>query len=359
MKVMLCAGEASADKHAARVIEAIRRTNPQAEFFGLGGPAMQAAGMECLFTMDELAVMGFVEVVPKLRRILKIKAELARAMQSRKPDIFIPIDLPDFNMRLMPCAKACGVKVLYYIAPQAWAWRPGRADKLAQMTDGLAVIFPFEEEFFCSHGVNARYVGHPFMENPPELAQLDWPPKRVAMLPGSRRQEISRMLADMLAAKRILDKRHPWLKWYLPLAPGIDAGLFEGITDDNIEIVRELPEIDLALTKSGTASFELALKGVPEVICYRTSAINYRLAKRFVKMEHIGMPNIIMGRTIVPELIQHDLTPQNLADRLTEYMNDSIKYMQVRTAFEELRAKLGSLKASEGVAAWAQTIMTS
>ncbi|OPZ59847.1 MAG: Lipid-A-disaccharide synthase [Deltaproteobacteria bacterium ADurb.Bin510] len=346
MKVMLVAGEASADKHAARVIEAIRRREPDAEFFGLGGPAMQAAGMQCHFSMQELD-------------ILRIKDALQRLIDLKKPDLLIPVDSPDFNMRLMPYAKARGVKVLYYIAPQAWAWRPGRASQLAQMTDGLAVIFPFEEEFFRSHGVNAHYVGHPFMENPPELVQLSWPPKRVALLPGSRRQELSRMLEDMLAAKRILDKRHPWLKWYLPLAPGLDRQVFDHIADDNIEIVGELPEVDLSLTKSGTVSFEMALRGVPEVICYRTSNLNYRLAKRFVKMEHIGMPNIILGRTVVPELIQHDLTPLNLADRLTEFMNDSIKYMQVRTAFEELRAKLGNLKASEGVAAWAQAILTS
>ncbi len=354
----MIATEASADRHAAKVVKELKTKLPDCEIFGMGGPQMAAAGMECIYSMDELAVMGFTDVLPKLGHILKIRKNLKMIMAERKPDIFIPTDSPDFNMHLARHAGKLGIKVLYYIAPQAWAWRSSRARKLAKIVDGLAVIFPFEEQFFASYGVNVRYVGHPILEHAPRLSQIVSPPRRIAILPGSRRHEIEMMLDDMLAAKELLDCRHEGLQWFLPLAPGVSRNDLPELPA-NIQLVDELPDVDLAICKSGTSTFELALRGIPEVICYRTSRLNYLLAKLFVKTKNIGMPNIILGRDEVPELIQNDLNALDLADAVTAYIQDSHRYMRTRVAFKEMRETLGAKRAAEGVTNWAIQMLNS
>lgn len=353
---MLAAGEASADLHAAAVIRELKKYYPDAEFFGMGGPEMAACGMECLHDMDALSVMGFTDVLPRLHQIIGVYRDLKRAMDERRPDLFIPVDLPDFNMRLAAAAKKRAVKVLYYVAPQAWAWRRSRARTLGRITDGLAVIFPFEENFFRAYGVDARYVGHPLMEHPPELTEIHWPPEHIALLPGSRQQEIERMLPLMLEAKRIVAGQKPGLSWYLPVAPGIDESRFAGI-DTDIRLVRGLPPMDLAMVKSGTAVLEVALRGVPSILGYRTSELNYRIARKLVDLEHIGMPNIVSGREIMPELVQDEFTAEAMAAALLELMNDEGRYREIRRSFETLRASLDRGCAAEGVAQWAASML--
>ncbi|MCU0576701.1 MAG: lipid-A-disaccharide synthase [Desulfobacterota bacterium] len=357
--ILMAAGEASADRHAAEVVRAVRELMPGTEFIGMGGPEMSRAGMECIYGMDELSVMGFTDVLPRIRNILKVYAGIKRLMEDRKPSLFLPVDLPDFNMRLARCAKAAGLKVLYYIAPQAWAWRRYRARNLAGITDGLAVIFPFEESFFSSHGVRARYVGHPFLDAGQGEASwtASWPPRRIGMLPGSRPHEIMSILPIMMEAKRLIAGRHPDLTWHLPVARGLDAQVIRRHTDSDIRLEETLPEVDVAMVKSGTSSLEIALRGVPEVICYRTSPINYLLARIFVKIHHIGMPNIIAGKTIVPELIQHHLTGDDLARTMLLYLEDRRLYEATQKAYEQMRFILGDRKASSGVAHWACELM--
>lgn len=357
VRVLMTAGEASADKHAALLIRALKDRLGQAEFYGLGGPEMVKEGFEARYPMTDVAVMGFSDVLPKLMRILSISWGLKRFMRTRRPDIFIPVDLPDFNMHLARYAHRRGIKVLYYIAPQAWAWRRRRAATLARITDGLGVIFPFEEEFFKGYGVNARYVGHPVLEHAPLVEDVVWPPKRVAILPGSRWDEIVRMLPVMLEAKRQIAPRHKDLRWFLPVAPGQDAQRIRAMVDPDIILTETLPKADLAMVKSGTACFEMALKGVPEVICYTTSAFNYKLAKSFITIDHIGMPNIAAGRTLAPELIQDSFTSHNLAFLMLRYINDKTLYQETRGAFLQLRATLGGKKASHEVAQWAQSLL--
>jgi len=354
---MMTAGEASADRHAALLIRALKDRLGPAEFYGLGGPEMVREGFEALYPMTHLSVMGFSDVAPKLLRIIGVYWGLKRLMRTRRPDIFIPVDLPDFNMRLSERAHAKGIKVLYYIAPQAWAWRRRRAATLARITNGLGVIFPFEEDFFKGYGVNARYVGHPVLEHAPLVEDVVWPPKRVAMLPGSRWDEIKRMLPVMLEAKRQIAPRHKDLRWFLPVAPGQDAQRIRAMVDPDIILTESLPKADLAMVKSGTACFEMALKGVPEVICYTTSAFNYKLAKAFITIDHIGMPNIAAGRTLAPELIQDSFTSHNLAFLMLRYINDKTLYQETRGAFLQLRATLGGKKASHEVAQWAQSLL--
>ncbi|HVN72169.1 MAG TPA: lipid-A-disaccharide synthase [Desulfomonilia bacterium] len=356
-RILMVAGEASADRHAAYVVRAVRQIMPGSEIFGMGGPEMAGAGMECTFSMGEISVMGFTDVFPKLLRILKVQNGLKRLMDERRPDIFIPVDLPDFNMRLAGHAKSRGLPVLYYIAPQAWAWRTYRARTLARITDGMAVIFPFEEQFFKTYGVNARYVGHPFLEETDLSRIASWPPKRIGIMPGSRRHEIEKILPVMLASKRRIEERHPDLSWHLPVAPGIDEEFIKPRVDGNVRLERGLPEVDLAMVKSGTSSLEMALLGIPEVICYKTSALNYTLAKAFIKIKNIGMPNIIARKTIVPELIQHDLTPEDLARTILLYVEERSLFEAAQRAFNELKQSLGDMKASENMAAWSQEIM--
>ncbi|MEN6446798.1 MAG: lipid-A-disaccharide synthase [Syntrophaceae bacterium] len=358
-RILMVAGEASADRHAAGVIRELKAMMPEVEIFGMGGPEMAAAGMECIHDMDELSVMGITDVLPRIRTIFQTYDGLKRLMKERGPSLLIPVDLPDFNMRLARYAKRIGVRVLYYIAPQAWAWRRSRARTLAGMIDGLAVIFPFEAGFFSAYGVNTRYVGHPFMEHPPIVRKASWPPERIGIMPGSRIHEIERMLPVMMGAKRIVGRRHKGLTWHLPVAAGIDAEIIRQRCDEDVILETEIPEVDLAMVKSGTSTLEMALRGVPEVICYRTSPLNYFLAKAFVRVKHIGMPNIIAGRTIVPELIQQDLTTEDLARTVLLYLEDRALFEATQKTFTDLRESLGTSKASIGVATWARELLES
>lgn len=354
----MVAGEASADKHASAVIRALRVLADDLEVFGMGGPEMKAAGMECIYGADELSVMGFSDVLPRVRHIHSVFKGLLGAIRERRPHVVVPVDLPDFNMRLAKKARRSGFKVLYYIAPQAWAWRGYRASTLAGITDGLAVIFPFEQEFFSSRGVNARYVGHPFMEDASTGAQraASWPPGDVLLMPGSRRHEIETILPLMNEARRLVQKRHPGLSWHLRMAPGLDREIFEALADPGIDLTHELPGADLAVVKSGTSSFEMAVRGVPEVICYRTSRLNYRLAKTFVTVGRIGMPNIILGADAVPELIQENFTPESLAAEICGLVEEEKRFVRMQAEFARLRDLLGHSSPSEEVAKWITTL---
>lgn len=355
-RILMTAGEASACRHASRVIRELKEILPEVEIFGMGGPDMADAGMECTFTMDE-PVMGITDVIPKLRKIHGIYTGLKSLIDRRNPDLVIPVDLPDFNMRLAAYARSRNRRVLYYIAPQAWAWRPSRAATLSKTIDGLAVIFPFETRFFSSYGVNARYVGHPFMEDFRYAPTASWPPKRIGIMPGSRNHEIRLMLPVMMAAKRRIQEIRPEISLHLPVAPGLDEDALRGMADGDVQLTGGIPEVDLAMVKSGTSSLEMAIRGVPEVICYRTSPVNYLLAKAFVRIKNIGMPNIIAGKTIVPELIQQHLNPEDLARTLRLYIEDRALYEATQQAYAGMRESLGTLRASHEVAAWAAELL--
>jgi lipid-A-disaccharide synthase len=358
-RILITAGEESADRHAASVVREIRSIMPDAHIFGMGGYAMKEAGVEIIYSMKELSVMGVSDVLPKLFGILKVYSGLKKIIRNLKPDVFIPVDLPDFNMRLAGFAKKQGVKVLYYIAPQAWAWRAYRARTLSQITDGLAVIFPFEEAFFRKSGVNVKYVGHPFLgENIIKPSDASWPVRRIAMMPGSRKDEIVRMLPVMIGAKKIISSKVKGLEWVIPVAKGLDETFVKGFLDSDIKPVSGIPEADIAMVKSGTASFETALKGIPEVICYKTSTLNYLLARIFVKVECIGMPNIALGRKVAPELIQHDFTAEGLALEIMRFIENRELFNNAKEAFTELWQKLQGEKASSMVAEWVKELTT-
>jgi lipid-A-disaccharide synthase len=357
--VLITAGEASADAHAARVIRAVRDAAPGVRFMGMGGPEMEKAGMDVLYGMDEVSVMGFTDVAVKIPGILRVYRGLKDILRTARPDLFIAVDLPDFNMRLASFARTCGVKVLYYIAPQAWAWRRSRARTLARITDGLAVIFPFEEPFFRAQGVQARYVGHPLMDHHgrPGVHEACWPPRRMGMMPGSRVEEVRRILPVMTGAKRIVSARVPGLSWHLRLARGLDRSFVEDLTDGDVTIDDAPHAVDAAMVKSGTSSLETALEGTPEVICYRTSMLNYLVARLLVSVDHIGMPNIIAGRAVVPELVQGSLTEEALAGALLAFITDESLFGAAKRALLDIRDTLGARSASQEVAGWALDLM--
>ena len=344
----MVAGEASADRHAAAVIRELKRILPEVEVFGMGGPAMAEAGMECLYGMEQFSVMGFSDVLPRIRQIHSVYRGLCDEVLKRRPQVVVPVDLPDFNMRLAGRLKRSGLKILYYIAPQAWAGRKYRARTLARITDGLAVIFPFEEAFFSSYGVNARYVGHPFMEEQSAgAAGGTWPPGRIALLPGSRMHEIRTILPVMIEVKRIVQKS-PHITWHLP-GGRIDPRFGPGRSRRGLH--SSLTQVTWPWSSQGHRASDSAQK-VPRSHLLPDIGLNYRLARAFVRIDHIGMPNIILGRRAVPELIQDELTPERLAREVLEIIEDRQRYDRMQQSFDEMRRMLGNASPSKGVATW-------
>lgn len=365
--VLVVAGEASGDAHAAAVVRALRRLRPEARVFGIGGRALREAGLEVLFDARELAVVGVAEVLPRLPRIWKILRRLVLAARQRRPAAAILVDAPDFNLRVAARLARQGVPVLYYIAPQAWAWRRGRVRLLRRVVRRLAVVFPFELPFFGEAGIDTAFVGHPLVDG------IAWPSRAearaalsvgegpvVAVLPGSRPSEVRRHLAPMVAGARAhvgptgtllcpvastLDARH--LAEALP--PGApDLRLVEG---DSRWV---LAAADRAVVASGTATLEAALAGTPAVVGYRLHPLTYVLARMLVRTPFIAMPNLLAGRAILPELVQGRLTAQGVARALDDV---AAREDEIRAALREVRASLGGAGAAERVAALAAELI--
>ncbi|RMH15294.1 MAG: lipid-A-disaccharide synthase, partial [Gemmatimonadetes bacterium] len=328
-RILMLAGEASGDHHGAALARALRRHWPDARLEGLGGPAMEAAGVRLLAGLDRLAVMGLAEVVRHLPAFM----DLLRRIECRleRADLVIPIDYPGFNLRVARAAHARGVPVLYYIAPQVWAWRPGRAARLARWADRIAVILPFEVDVLRRAGGDAHFVGHPLLDDYAadgdgkraeadrsalRAAGLDPTRPILAVLPGSRRQELARHLECFARAARELMRRSgEGLQAALGRAPGVARAALEPaglpVVDDTRALLRAARA---ALVKSGTSTLEAALADTPLVVGYRTHPLTYAVARRLVRLDSIALVNLVAGRRIVPELVQGDLTPSALAD---------------------------------------------
>lgn len=324
--ILLSAGEPSGDAHGAAVARALRRRWPGARLYGLGGPRMAAEGVELLADLDRLAVMGFVEVAGRIPYFLALFRRLRRELVARGTHLVIPIDYPGFNLRLARAAHREGVPVLYYIAPQVWAWHVGRVRQLARYTDRLAVILPFEETWFRSAGASALYVGHPILDREPVAvpreefaARFGLDPERpvLALFPGSRAQEIRRHLAVFEEAAALVRQARPEVQPVVAAVPTLPAALYAAsslprTTDDRAL----LAHAEAAIVKSGTSTLEAAVAGVPMVVAYRTHPVTLWLARRLVQVGHIGLVNLIAGERIMPELIQEEATPRALADAL-------------------------------------------
>jgi lipid-A-disaccharide synthase len=359
---MIIAGEDSADQYAGRLIEALQRHRPGLQFFGIGGKNMREAGVSILFSTDETSIMGFAEVVTHIGLIRRMFKRCEEELLRRKPSAVVLIDYPGFNLRFAKKVKEAGIPVIYYISPQVWAWGKNRTKKMAPLVDHLAVVFPFEEEIFLKEGIPTTFVGHPLLEILEHSERHDFikkhnlPDKRIlALLPGSRKQEIERMLPPMLEATRILARDHDFVtaigvadlaldRYTAHLGNYQDVSLLSNATHGLMQ------HAFAALVTSGTATVETAFYETPMAVAYKTSTINYAIGKRLVNVDNIAMVNILAGKRIVPELVQHEVSPHTLADAIRPAFEDPTYYANTVEELKIIKEQMGSVGTSERVA---------
>lgn len=341
-RILISAGEASGDLHAGAIVRALKEIEPEAEVFGMGGACLREAGGEVLFDIREHGVMGFWEVLKHLPKLFRLKRDFGRIMDERRPDCFVTVDYPGLNMRLARMAKEKGIPVLCFIPPSAWAWRKGRAKTVAKIATMVAAIFPFEYDVYRDAGAKTTFVGHPLLDivQPalPAEAALEFAGKRsghplLLLLPGSRLMEITKMLPTLLAAAALLQKRRrqaglPEIDFVLPKAGTVPTDLLEQylagsevkvrVTEGNNYDLFSMA--DLALATSGTVTLEAALLGLGSVIVYRTGWFNAWIARLVLNIPFIGLPNIVAGRQVLPELLQGDFTPEKVAAAAAELL---------------------------------------
>lgn len=360
-RIYLIAGEASGDLHGANLIRALRLQDSTLEIRGWGGDLMEEAGCQLVKHYRELAFMGFVEVIRNLPTILGNLRFARKDILAFRPDAVIFIDYPGFNLRLVPWAHGQGIKTVYYISPQLWAWHKSRIKIIRKFVDELLVILPFEEPFFAAEGVTAHYVGHPLIdvvdrfEGKSNLHQeLDLHPDQqiIALLPGSRRQEVENMLPLMAA----LARRHPEYAWVIAEAPGLSSEAYTQILVKfpDLYSVRKrtydlLSQSYAAIVTSGTATLETALFNVPQVVAYKGSAVSFWIAKRLVKLQYISLVNLLLDKPLVTELIQHDLTETRLDQAFSKLLEPDGR-ASMMAGYTALRHLLGSQNASSTAA---------
>ncbi|UZT95909.1 lipid-A-disaccharide synthase [Chryseobacterium fluminis] len=361
MKYYIIAGEASGDLHGSNLIKALKQKDSHAEFRFWGGDLMAAQGGIMVKHYKDLAFMGFLEVAKNLRTILNNIKFCKEDIRNHRPDILILVDYPGFNLRIAKFAKELGIKVIYYISPQLWAWKEGRVEVIRKYVDEMMVILPFEEDFYKKHGVHSHFVGHPLLDAISDLKDINIENFKsenrlnekeiIALLPGSRKQEVEKMLDIMLSVR-------PYFKEYqfvIAGAPSLPKEFYQKYTDENVHFVSNrtydlLRCSKAALVTSGTATLETALLNIPEVVCYRGSKISYAIAKRLVKnISYISLVNLIMDREVVKELIQNNLNTKNLVEELRKII-DGEKRIGILKEYELLRQKLGGSGASEKAA---------
>jgi lipid-A-disaccharide synthase len=359
--IFISAGEESGDLHGAALARALRERFPAARLIGLGGARMRAEGVETLAGLEELAVMGLVEVLKHLPYFIELRRRVFAALASEGVDLVIPIDYPGFNLRLARHAKASGIPVLYYIAPQVWAWHKSRVRDLARDADEVAVVLPFEEEFLRKGGVNARFVGHPLLDRAdPELPRDAWARARgldpdrpiLALFPGSRAQEVGRHLDLFSAAADLVVQRRADAQPVIGVPGGINRGVYAGARWPLVESAGGLLQYaTAAIAKSGTTTLEAGLALTPIVVAYRMNAASYAIAKRMVKVPHIALANLIAEERVAPEFIQDAATPQALADAVLPLLDtESEARRRMVAGFARVRERLGGPGASRRVA---------
>jgi lipid-A-disaccharide synthase len=372
-RVLIIAGEASGDLYGANLVKAIRAVDPSIYFFGVGGSHMQEAGVRLLRHAEEMAVVG-LPGAKRLFTIIEAFREVSANLIHRRPDLVILIDYPEFNLMVAGRAKRLGIPVMYYVSPQIWAWRSGRINTIRGRVDRMAVILPFEEKLYQQAGVNASFVGHPLLdlialEN--EGGSLDrryaknGSRRLIGLLPGSRVSEVSRLLPIMLDTAALLVDMIPKVHFLVPLASTISREQINPylngrdlpltvVTDSTYEVIRAC---ELIVAASGTVTLEAAILGTPLVVVYKVNPLTYWLGKRLVKVNHVALANIIAGETVVPELIQHELTPERVAREAINIFNDDMRKEWIKRRLRDVREQLGNPGASEKAAAMALELM--
>jgi lipid-A-disaccharide synthase len=375
---MISCGEPSGDLYAGALAMALREREPGVELFGLGGPRLAASGAELVGDFSALSVTGLTGALRVVPRSIRLIRRLAAAARARRPDVVVVIDAPDFNFPLMWALRRLAVPIVYYISPQLWAWRGGRMATMKARVERVLVIFPFEEELYRNAGVAVQHVGHPLVElatasqpRPAFLRGLGLAPDRptVALLPGSRRNELLRIAPAMAGALPLIRAAVPDVQFVIAGAPSLPDGVFaplmgdgppEGGPHDSGDVgaafsrpvlVRGrvddvLNASDIAITASGTATVQCALHERPMVVVYRVSWLDYQMARQFVRVDHVAMPNLLAGCRIVPELLQHELTPERVAAAAVTLLTDRDAQVRTRDALRRVREQLGAPGAS-------------
>ncbi len=362
--LLIVAGEASGDLHAARMLEEIRRSYPSVQSFGLGGPELRSAGMDVIADSSDISVVGIVEafkVIPRARQIFR---QLLEEVDRRKPVSAVLVDFPEFNLRLARALRKRGVKIVYYISPQIWAWRRRRVRTIAKVIDVMLVVLPFEVDFYRQHEVEAIHVGHPLVDEVPSLVQV-WDqsstpddPKRIALLPGSRSSEIRSNLPVMLQAAEEM-ARHMSIEVAVIKASSIPLSTIKGFLEGcplSVKIVSEarfdeLAGSHLALCASGTAALEVGLLTTPMIVVYRVHSWTFLLGRLLVRLPYISLVNLVLSRVAVPELLQNQAVPKRISDEATAILADRDRIDRMRRDLSELRARLGESGASARAAA--------
>lgn len=369
IRILLSAGEASGDLQAATIARALRRRAPNIQMAGMGGVHMAEAGVKLLIDIEQSSVVGITEVVRQIPEFLRKRAFLRRWMEVQRPDALVCVDFPDFHLRLAGDAKRLGIPVVYHIPPKAWAWRPKRARRVAELVDAVSCLFPFEAEFYRREGARVLAVGHPLLDvlqeakppSPREARQrfgLSPEVPVLGLLPGSRRREVAFLLPRMVRATQALQREMSDLCVLLPKANTVSEETLRASAGDALKRVQvvsnatyeALRACDFVLAASGTVTLEAALLGVPMAVVYRLSAVTFALARRLVRVRFSALPNLIVGREIVPELLQKAASAENMARIARVYLRNPALREEQRRAFKEVVLALGENGASGRVA---------
>jgi len=357
LKLAIVAGEASGDLHAAHVVRELRKLEPALTTFGIGGDMLARERMELLHHASELGMVGLFNVLRHLPMFMGIMRDLMARIERERPDAVLLVDYPGFNMRVAKRCRQLGIRVIYYISPQIWAWRQGRVRQIAETVDHMIVLFPFEADFYREHGVPVTYVGHPIVEQKAGVrraARKD--ALRIALLPGSRRQEVEGLLPPMIDAVNVL-RRDREINAYIIQAPTIEHEMLEAILKRHHSDLPILPHdrgeaiaaADVALSSSGTATLECAVLGTPVIVMYRLTRLTYLLAQRLVKVPYFSLVNIVAEKEVVPELIQHDVNGERIAAEVKR-ITEPATYERITTELAAVRERLGEEGASRRAA---------
>lgn len=372
--ILIIAGEASGDLHGSNLIKALKEIDPALKFYGVGGEKMKGVGLSAIEESKNLAVVGISEVILKLGRLYAAFNKLKNTLDENRPDVIVLIDFPDFNLYFAKEAYKRGIPVIYYIGPQVWAWRRGRVKKIARLVDKMLVVFPFELDIYKKAGMDVDYVGHPLagivscrLSKEDALSGLNMGHGPVlALLPGSRRHEVERLLPVMLEAAVIIKREIKDIQFILPLADTIEQTFIEEIISDfdkggqwgiksvshivSDRLYEVLKASDAAIVASGTATLETALMEVPMVIVYKVSMLTSIIGRMLVGVDYIGLPNIVAGKWVVPELVQENARPELIAKEILKFLGDRDTRNRVVSELKEIGKKLGSNDASKKAA---------
>lgn len=367
MKIMISAGEASGDTHAASVVKALKEICPDAKIIGMGGAKMKAAGVDIVYDIENLGYIGIVEIIKALPKFFELRSYLKNIMIKEKPDVFVCVDYPGFNMKMAKVAHELKIPVVYYIAPTIWAWHKSRGNDIAKYTTKVASIFPFEAKAYEEFNADVSFVGHPLIdivkpkytyEENLNRYKVDKDAFKILLMPGSRKQEVNGLLETMLQAMETLETGRRHLQFFLPRAHTIPLEMLEAkieehaldvvITEGDVYDVMQV--CDAAIAASGTATLETAIMNLPTILIYKVAGLTYWIAKLVVNIPYVGLPNIVAEKEVIPELLQKEANPKRIAMEMKKLIEDKNYYINMKNELAKVKEKLGQPGAVSRVA---------